>query len=127
GLRTVPYTAAEPIGVPALVELADALYGDDEPLAGATGAPLLSVRRTQGDGTSLESEFELSMRLPGLERDTPLDLTRVDDDLAVTVSGVRRLVALPSVLGRCTVHGARIGIDELVVVFRPDPSAWMLR
>jgi arsenite-transporting ATPase len=127
GLRVVPYTAAEPLGVGALLELADDVYGEDDPLAGAGAAPLLNVRRTGGDGTSLESEFELSMRLPGLTRDTPLDLTRVDDDLAVTVSGVRRLVALPSVLGRCTVHGARIGKDELVVVFRPDPSVWMLR
>jgi arsenite-transporting ATPase len=127
GMRTVPYTAAEPIGVPALIELADEVYGEDEPLAGAEGAPLLQVRRTAGDGTSLESEFELILRLPGLSRDTPLDLTRVDDELAVTVSGVRRLVTLPSVLGRCTVHGARIGSDELVVVFRPDPSVWMLR
>lgn len=127
GLRIVPYTAAEPIGVPALVALADQLYGEDEPLAGADGVPLLSVRRTGGDGTSLESEFELVLRLPGLASDTPLDLSRVDDELAVTVSGVRRLVALPSMLGRCTVHGARIGADELVVVFRPDPSVWMLR
>ncbi|MGQ0480820.1 MAG: ArsA family ATPase [Pseudonocardia sp.] len=127
GLRTVAYTAAEPIGVPALVEVADALYGADEPLAGAEAAPLLSVRRTEGDDTSLESEFELAVRLPGLDNSTPLDLARIDDDLAVTVSGVRRLVALPSVLARCTVYGARIGDDELVVVFRPDPSVWMLR
>lgn len=127
GLRTVPYTAAEPIGVNALAEVADELYGEDDPLVGAVAGELLSVRRTAGDGTSLESEFELSMRLPGLDRSTPLDLARIDDDLAVTVSGVRRLVALPSVLGRCTVHGARIGVDELVVVFRPDPSVWMLR
>lgn len=127
GLRIVPYTAAEPIGVPALAELADQLYGAHEPLAGADGAPLLAVRRTGGDGTSLESEFELVLRLPGLTGDTPLDLSRVDDELAVTVSGVRRLVSLPSMLGRCTVHGARIAADELVVVFRPDPSVWMLR
>jgi arsenite-transporting ATPase len=127
GLRTVPYTAAEPIGVSALADVADRLYGADDPLAGAVAGELLAVRRTAGDGTSLESEFELAMRLPGLDRGTPLDLARIDDDLAVTVSGVRRLVALPSVLGRCTVHGARIGVDELVVVFRPDPSVWMLR
>jgi len=127
GLRTVPYTAAEPIGVSALAEVADQLYGTDDPLAGAVAGELLSVRRTAGDGTSLESEFELAMRLPGVDRSTPLDLARIDDDLAVTVSGVRRLVALPSVLGRCTVHGARIGVDELVVVFRPDPSVWMMR
>jgi len=126
-VRTVPYTAAEPIGVAALAALADELYGDDEPLAGADAPPLLSVRRTEGDGTDRDSEFELALRLPGLDKRTPLELTRIDDDLAVTVGGVRRLVALPSVLSRCEVLGARVGADELVVVFRPDPAVWMSR
>jgi arsenite-transporting ATPase len=126
-VRAVPYTAAEPIGVTALVELADALYGDEEPLAGAAAPPLLSVRRTEGDGTDPDSEFELALRLPGLDRKTPLELTRIDDDLAVTVGGIRRLVALPSVLSRCEVLGARVGTDELIVVFRPDPAVWMTR
>ncbi|WP_028932970.1 ArsA family ATPase [Pseudonocardia spinosispora] len=126
-VKAVPYTAAEPIGVDALVEVADALYGDDEPLAGSDAPPLLSVRRTAGDGTDLESEFELALRLPGLDKGAPLELTRIDDDLAVTLAGVRRLVALPSVLSRCEVLGARIGVDELVVVFRPDPQVWMSR
>ena len=64
-VRAVPYTAAEPIGVDALVEVADSLYGQDEPLAGASVPPLLSVRRTKGDGTAVDSEFELALRLPG--------------------------------------------------------------
>jgi arsenite-transporting ATPase len=126
-VRAVPYTAAEPIGVPALVELADALYGGDEPLAGAAAPPLLSVRRTEGQGADRDSRFELTLRLPGLDRRTPLELTRIDDELAVTVGGVRRLVALPSVLARCEVLGARVATDELVVVFRPDPALWMTR
>ncbi|HEY4007954.1 MAG TPA: ArsA family ATPase [Pseudonocardia sp.] len=126
-VRAVPYTAAEPIGVQALAEVADLLYGQDEPLAGASVPPLLSVRRTKGDGTSVDSEFELALRLPGLDRSAPLELTRIDDDLAVTVAGVRRLVALPSVLSRCEVLGARFGVDELVVVFRPDSRVWMSR
>jgi len=126
-VRAVPYTAAEPIGVNALAELADAVYGDDEPLAGADAPPLLSVRRVGGDGTALDSEFELSLRLPGLTRNTPLELTRIDDDLAVTVGGVRRLVALPSALARCEVLGARVAVDELLVLFRPDPAVWMAR
>jgi arsenite-transporting ATPase len=126
-VRAVPYTAAEPIGIVALAELADAVYGTDEPLAGADAPPLLSVRRTEGVGTDRDSEFELVLRLPGLDRRAALELTRIDDDLAVTVGGVRRLVALPSVLSRCEVLGARVGVDELVVLFRPDPSVWMNR
>jgi arsenite-transporting ATPase len=124
-VRAVPYAAAEPIGVAALAELADAVYGDDEPLAGADAPPLLSVRRTGGDGIALDSEFELALRLPGLDRDTSLELTRIDDELAVTVGGVRRLVALPAVLCRCEVLGARVGTDLLAVLFRPDPAVWM--
>ncbi|HZZ50322.1 MAG TPA: ArsA family ATPase [Pseudonocardia sp.] len=126
-VHAVPYTAAEPIGVPALLEVGDSLYGDAEPLAGVDAPPLLSVRRTGGDGVALDSEFELALRLPGLDRGSPLELTRIDDDLAVTLAGVRRLVALPSVLSRCEVLGAKIGVDELIVVFRPDPSVWMNR
>lgn len=127
-VQVMPYTSAEPIGVEALAEVAELLYGEDEPLSGAASPPpLLSVRRTAGDGTSPESEFEMSLRLPGLDRDTPLELTRIEDDLAVTLAGVRRLVALPSMLSRCEVLGARIGTDELVVVFRPDPLVWMSR
>ena len=126
-VRAVPYTAAEPIGITALAELADAVYGTDEPLSGADAPPLLSVRRTEGVGTDRDSEFELVLRLPGLDRRAALELTRIDDDLAVTVGGVRRLVALPSVLSRCEVLGARVGVDELVVLFRPDPAVWMNR
>ena len=126
-VRAVPYTAAEPIGLAALAELADAVYGDDEPLTGVNAPPLLSVRRTGGDGASLDSEFELALWLPGLDRHTPLELARIDDELAVTVGGVRRLVALPAALARCEVLGARVGADELVVVLRPDPAVWMIR
>jgi arsenite-transporting ATPase len=126
-VRAVPYTAAEPIGVDALVEVADLLYGDEEPLAGEAAPPLLAVRRTAGTGTSMDSRFELALRLPGLDRAMPLDLTRIDDDLAVTLAGVRRLVALPSVLSRCEILGARVGADELVVLFQPDPAVWMQR
>ncbi len=70
-----------------------------------------------------ESEFELVLRLPGAAG-APLELARVDDDLAVTAGGTRRMVALPSVLRRCTVTAARLVGDELCVVFEPDPALW---
>jgi arsenite/tail-anchored protein-transporting ATPase len=125
-LRTADHTAAEPTGVPALLELACSLYGAEDPVAAPAGAPapLLHVRRTAGTGTSLDSAFELVLRLPGIA-DGPLDLARVDDELAVTAGGTRRLVALPSVLRRCTVTGARLEGDDLCVAFAPDPAAWL--
>jgi arsenite-transporting ATPase len=125
-LRTAAHTAAEPTGVAALLAVAQSLYGstDPAPPAGPVAAPLLQVRRTAGSGTSPDSEFELVLRLPGVAAGS-LDLARVDDELAVTAGGTRRMVALPSVLRRCTVTGARLSGDDLCVVFTPDPSVWL--
>jgi arsenite-transporting ATPase len=125
-LSTADYTAAEPTGVPALLEIACSLYGEADPAAPATtpAAPLLQVRRTAGTGTALDSAFELVIRLPGAA-DGPLELARVDDDLAVTTGATRRMVALPSVLRRCTVTGAHLVGDDLCVAFVPDPAVWL--
>jgi len=78
-----------------------------------------AVRRTSKD-----SVFELVLRLPGAA-DGPLDLARVGDDLVITAGGTRRLVALPSVLRRCEVTGAKLVGDDLCVVFTPDPALWV--
>jgi arsenite-transporting ATPase len=125
-LRAAEHTAAEPIGLPALRDLARALYGADDPVAPPDGpaAPLLQVHRTAGSGTSLDSAFELALRLPG-GADGPLDLVRLDDDLVVTAGGTRRMIALPSALRRCTVTGARLAGDDLRVAFAPDPAVWL--
>ena len=124
-LRTVAHTAAEPTGVEALLALGTQLWGDDDPVAEqAPGAPLLAVRRTAGSGRCAESEFELALHLPGAAS-APLDLTRVGDDLVVTAAGVRRVVALPAALRRCTVTRARLDGDDLRVTFRPDPALWL--
>jgi arsenite-transporting ATPase len=125
-LRTADHTAVEPTGVASLLGVAESLYGADDPVAplDAPPTPMLRVRRTAGRGTALDSEFELALRLPGVAGGA-LDLARVDDDLAITVSGVRRMVALPSVLRRCEVTGARLEDDDLYVVFRPDPAVWI--
>ncbi|WP_433507392.1 ArsA family ATPase [Pseudonocardia halophobica] len=130
-LATVPYTAAEPTGVEALVALAGSLYGTADPAApGPATGPVLRLERTAGDGTSADSEFELALRLPGAA-DGPLDLTRVGDELVVTVGATRRRVSLPAVLRRCEVTGARLvgegHATDLVVVFAPDPALWMRR
>jgi arsenite/tail-anchored protein-transporting ATPase len=123
-LRSADHTAAEPTGVEALLEIARNLYGDADPAAaGEAGPPLLRVRRTRGEGTSRDSEFELVLALPGAAGG-PLDLARVGDDLAIGLGSVRRLVALPSVLRRCLVTAARLEGDDLVVTFAPDPAVW---
>ncbi len=46
------------------------------------------------------------------------------DVLIVEVAGLRRMLALPSVLRRCTVDGGGIIGDDLVLRFTPDPARW---
>lgn len=108
-LSRVEFRAEEPVGLPALREIATELYGETDPLTGngSDVAPLLTV-------TEVDGGYRLRLALP-LERDADLDLARVDDDLAVTVDGFRRLVALPESLRPCVITGAESDADGLVV------------
>jgi arsenite-transporting ATPase len=110
--RRVEHRATEPIGLPALREIAAELYAGTDPLEGdgTAGAPLLRVSESDGG-------FELRVALP-LDRDSAVGLSRVDDDLAVTVDGFRRLIALPEPLRSCRVTGAESDAAGLVVSLR---------
>ncbi len=117
-LALSPYRSAEPVGLPALVALGEELYGVDDPAAEvAVPDDLMRVERTT-DG------FQLSLALP-LARLADLDLTRSGDELVITVSGHRRVLALPSALRRCTVAGAALTDGRLDIRFEPDPDLWM--
>ncbi|MFD7657033.1 ArsA family ATPase [Actinosynnema sp. NPDC059797] len=117
-VRTVEHRAAEPVGPAALLDVADGLYGDRDPLeGGAPDGPLLEVERT--------GELEYTLRLALRVGDSDLDLARVGDELAVTVDGRRKLIALPSLLQRCAVTGAELDDTGLAVRFAPDPDLWM--
>ncbi|MDX8146282.1 ArsA family ATPase [Lentzea sp. BCCO 10_0061] len=120
-IRTVDHRASEPVGVSALLEVAEQLYGDSDPLPGATVSE--SLLEVSGSGRGLDARYSLRIALP-LADDTELDLARVSDDLALTVDGRRRLVALPSLLRRCIVTGAEMDSGGVTVGFRPDPSLW---
>lgn len=118
-LLEMPYLTAEPVGLDALTEVGERLYGDADPAADGDGADLVEVART-ADG------FALSLALP-LARREDLQLSRAGDELVVTVAGHRRVLALPSALRRCTVVGATLAAGRLVVRFEPDPAVWMRR
>lgn len=111
-----PYRAAEPIGLAALAEVAEELYGDTDPLAFSAPAEASTVF-ADGD------DYVLSMPLP-LAEAGDLDLARSGDELVLTVAGRRRLLALPSGLRRCAVAGAALADGTLRVRFRPDPDVW---
>ena len=114
-VHQVEHRAAEPVGVGPLLELAADLYGDVDPLAAPFGdsgdaRPLLDLQPIEGGG------HELAIALP-LTDSAELDLARVGDDLAVTVDGVRRLVALPVLLRSYTVADAWVDDRGLVLRF----------
>jgi len=109
------YQPGEPVGVPALTELAARLYGDHDPLAHPVGdGPFRVERDAAGDPV-------LHLALPFVTR-AEVDLARNGDELVVTVGSSRRLLTLPAGLARLHVAGARVDDGELRVRFRdPEP------
>jgi arsenite-transporting ATPase len=116
-LLRLGYQQAEPVGLAALAEVGEQIYGDRDPLGMPVGREPISVRRST-DG------FVLALALPFVTREE-VGLTRRGDELSVTVGSWRRLLSLPSVLRRCVVTGARLSEGELLVSFEPDPAQWM--
>src|SRR4051812_7900383 len=115
----LPYRPAEPVGMAALRDVADELYGPapgEDPAPAAGGGELLRVEQ-------VGSEFVLCLALPLASR-ADVDAVRAGDDLIVTVGPNRRVLTLPSVLRRCTVAGGQFDGRELRVRFRPDPDRW---
>ena len=77
----------------------------------------VAVRRVGPDGDG----FVMVLDLPLVDKER-LELTRVGDELVVSVAGRRRVLALPSALRRCQVRRARVEGDQLLVTFEPDPE-----
>jgi arsenite-transporting ATPase len=112
------YRPAEPVGVPALSDLATELYGGDDPLASPTGEGPFRIDRTDRGAV-------LHLALPYVSR-ADVDLARNGDELVITLRGAdpgsgvgsyRRLLTLPAVLARYRTTGARVERGELQVRF----------
>ncbi|MGI8761153.1 MAG: ArsA family ATPase [Jatrophihabitantaceae bacterium] len=119
-VHELPYRSAEPIGAPALRELASALYGE---LPGADPAPVDVAPRELLRVEASGEQFVLVMTLP-LAQTGSVDAVRAGDDLVVTVGANRRVLTLPSMLRRCVVVGGEYDGNELRVRFRADPDLW---
>ncbi|MEV6898314.1 ArsA family ATPase [Amycolatopsis sp. NPDC051372] len=113
-LARVEHRASEPVGAEALAELARELYGTRDPLSG-TGKPVTPLLQVtpEADG------FRLRVAIP-LQQEADVDLARVDDDLAITVDGFRRLIALPETLRPCRITGAESDAGGLVISLAGD-------
>ena len=106
------YRPCEPVGVAELAAFATAAYGDDDPLAAPVGEGPMTIRRT-------ESGTTLRIALPFVAK-TDVDLARHGDELVVTVGSYRRVLALPSALGKQTIVGARMDEGALQVRFQAE-------
>jgi arsenite/tail-anchored protein-transporting ATPase len=115
-VRQAAYRPAEPVGLPALLALAEELYGGDDPVVAVPPADPFDVEK-------LGEEYVLRVALPFAER-SDVAVARSGDELVLTVGAHRRLFTLPSGLRRCTVVGAGFGDGALRVRFRPDPELW---
>jgi arsenite-transporting ATPase len=118
-LILAPHLATEPIGPKALIELLDTVRRVDGSPPPGPIHPV--VDRESGSG--LEAVYRLRLELPQIDPGS-LTLGRVDDDLIIGSSGLRRRVRLASVLRRCVVADAQLRGTELTVRFRPNPEVW---
>jgi arsenite-transporting ATPase len=115
-IRRVAQSPVEPIGVERLSELASGMFADVDPMAGG-GSPI-GIEVSGSDGW-----YQLSLPLPLVERGD-IALSRSGTDLVVTVGDVRRRIALPSVLQRCSTEGASFQQGRLIIDFAADPDLW---
>jgi arsenite-transporting ATPase len=110
-----PLLDDEIVGVPGLLTLAGAIYGDTDEAALLHDAVRLSVERT-------DAGYLLRLPLPFAAKDD-LDLHRRADEFHIRVGSVKRTLALPGTLRRCDVAGARLRDGVLEVRFAAPATA----
>ncbi len=110
-VRFAPYASVEPVGVDALLVLADVV------LAGSDAIDLGSVRAPTEVGTDGD-QWYLDVAVPGAEPDD-VDIAVTDDgDLVIDLGPHRRVITLPSALRRCEVAGATLDLTDTGQVVR---------
>jgi arsenite-transporting ATPase len=105
----------EPIGADELMDVGRELYAGADPMVPCPDQPPLTIER-RGDAVRLR------LALPLAERGA-VDVVRHGGDLVITVGSYRRVIALPAMLARSSVSGARLEGGSLQVAFRLDDTA----
>jgi len=104
-----PMMQKEVIGLPVLEELADVVYGEQDPSAMFYRGRTETIREENG-------EMLLELMIPFIDK-ADLDLTQTGDELTVDAGAYKRKVILPrSLMGR-QVAGARYAEDRLIIRF----------
>ena len=99
----------EIVGVARLDELADAVFGDDDPAQTFYHAVPQRVRKVNG-------QYELILQLPFVSREQ-VDVTHGDGEIFVTVGPYKREISLPRVLNGRRVSKARLEEGALRLTF----------
>jgi arsenite/tail-anchored protein-transporting ATPase len=108
-------TADEPVGVAALGELGERLFGAADPTAVLHTGATQTIER-EGDG------YVLTIPMPNVEAQR-LSLLKRGDELYVEVGNVRREIALPRALAAQEPGTARLAAGRLRIPFAPPPQS----
>ncbi|AZI57791.1 ArsA family ATPase [Nakamurella antarctica] len=111
--------AHEPVGVPALVELAASTFAGVDPLGESTEVAPTHEFEVAGVG----GVYTLTVNVPLADRGA-IGLLRSGDDIVVSVGSHKRRIALPSLLQRCKTTRATVNQGQLTIEFVPDPDRW---
>ena len=110
-IRYLPLMEREIVGIPALHEVGDRLFGGDDPTAVFHRGRGFEFEKT-GEG------YQLLLPLPFADREK-LDLNQVGDELVIQIGNQRRTLILPRALAGMGVRGARLEEGTLKVRFTP--------
>lgn len=113
-IYSTPYQGVEPVGLDAVLAVAEQTYVGADPLAVPAAGEVTSL-------TKDADEWVLTLPLPLAER-RELDLARAGDDLVLGVGPWRRVIGLPAVLRRCQVVSATLQPGRLEIAFSLDPA-----
>ncbi|UED76418.1 ArsA family ATPase [Brevibacillus sp. DP1.3A] len=110
-----PMMPKEVIRLPILEELADIVFGTEDPSAMLYQGRTELIREVDG-------ELHLELMIPFVDKDT-LDLTQTGDELTVNAGAYKRKVILPRVLMGRQVTGAKYAEDRLIIRFSAREGA----
>lgn len=111
-IRYVPLMDREIVGIEALEEVGEKLFGAEDPTALFHRGRSYSFEKGEGD-------YQLLMPLPFATK-SDVDLKQVGDELVIQVGNQKRTLILPRALIGLRVQGAKLEGDTLKIRFAPS-------
>jgi len=105
----VPLLKKEAVGIKALSEIKDLLFGERNPIEIYYREKPFRVESSDGD-------YRLILKLPYVKK-SDIDITQFGDELILSVGKERRTIFLPRFLAGMTATGAHFSENELIINF----------